>query len=110
MTHLVALVRMWWVEGHRWALDSSKISPEDEKLLHAALHQLAMNGLPHDASSPQLGGGCGHHRASAGSRAGRTCGGRRTYGSNARTPTSVRRDCTPPHSPPHPAPKWWPGA
>ena len=51
------VLRMWWAEGHRWALDSPRVNPEDEELLHATLHHLATNGLPDDASSPKLGGG-----------------------------------------------------
>ena len=51
------LLRMWWAESHRWALDWPKVSTDDEALLHDMLHHLAMHGPPDKASSPQLGDG-----------------------------------------------------
>ena len=52
-----SLLRMWWAELHRWALDKPKVSPDDEMLLHDTLHHLATHGPPDQASSPQLGDG-----------------------------------------------------
>ena len=52
-----SLLRMWWAEAHRWALDRPTVSPDDEALLHNTLHHLATHGPPDEASSPQLGDG-----------------------------------------------------
>ena len=52
-----SLLRMWWAEAHRWALDRPAVSPDDEALLHDTLHHLATHGPPDEASSPQLGDG-----------------------------------------------------
>ena len=52
-----SLLRMWWAEAHRWALDRPTVNPDDEALLHDTLHHLAMHGPPDEASSPQLGVG-----------------------------------------------------
>ena len=52
-----SMLRMWWAEAHRWALDRPAVSPDDEALLHDTLHHLATHGPPDEASSPQLGDG-----------------------------------------------------
>ena len=52
-----SLLRMWWAESHRWALDRPTVSPDDETLLHDTLHHLATHGPPDEASSPQPGDG-----------------------------------------------------
>ena len=52
-----SLLRMWWADSHRWALDRPKVSPDDAALLHDTLHHLATHGPLDEASSPQLGDG-----------------------------------------------------
>ena len=52
-----SMLRMWWADRHRWALDKPKVSPDDEALLHDTLHHLATHGPLDEASSPQLGDG-----------------------------------------------------
>ena len=51
------VLRLWWAEAHRWALDRPKVSPDDEALLHNTLHHPATHGPPDQASSPKLGDG-----------------------------------------------------
>ena len=47
-----SLLRMWWAEAHRWALDRPAVSPDDEALLHDTLHHLATHDLPDEAPVP----------------------------------------------------------
>ena len=47
-----SMLRMWWVESHRWAFDRLTVSPDDQALLHDTLHHLATHGPPDKASSP----------------------------------------------------------
>ena len=33
---------MWWAKSHRWALDRAQVSPDNEPLLHDALHHFSI--------------------------------------------------------------------